>query len=190
MQKLIIFEAMKSDFYIKIENSSAYRKDREQNRNLALRNPDYLNEIIQLSLDLNDKNHHKAYWILELVCEKKLKTFIPFIESFLETIPKLKNDSAIRPASKICLFLAKSNHRANGISLSQLQETQIIETCLDWLIRDEKVAAKATAIKALFVLGKKYDWIHDELKTILQQDYANHSAAYKAVARNTLKKIK
>lgn len=190
MQKLIIFEAMKSDFYIKIENSSAYRKDREQNRNLALRNPDYLNEIIQLSHDLNDKSHHKAYWILELICEKKLKAFIPFIESFLETIPKLKNDSAIRPASKICLFLAKSNHRANGISLSQLQETQIIETCLDWLIRDEKVAAKATAIKALFVLGKKYDWIHDELKTILQQDYANHSAAYKAVARNTLKKIK
>lgn len=190
MQKLIIFGVMKSDFYIKIENSSAYRKDREQNRNLALRNPGYYNEIIQVSLDPDDKNHHKAYWILELICEKKLKTFLPYVDSFLEIIPKLKNDSAIRPASKICLFLAKSNHRANGISLSQLQETQIIEACLDWLIRDEKVAAKAYSIKALFVLGKKYDWIHDELKNILQQDYSNHSAAYKAVARNTLKKIK
>ena len=181
---------MKSDFYIKIENCAAYRKDREQNRNLALRNPDYLNEIIQVAFDLDDKNHHKAFWILELVCEKKLKAFVSFIESFLETIPNLRNDSAIRPASRICLFLAKSNHRANGISLSQLQETQIIEMCLDWLIRDEKVATKSYAIKTLFVLGKKYEWVHDELRTIVEQDYAQHSAAYKATARNTLKKLK
>ncbi|MFC4817479.1 MULTISPECIES: hypothetical protein [unclassified Flavobacterium] len=181
---------MKSDFYIKIENCAAYRKDREKNRNLALRNPDYLKEVTEVAFDLNDKNHHKAFWILELVCEKKLKAFLPYIEQFLETIPNLRNDSAIRPAAKICLFLAKSNHRANGISLSQLQETQIIEMCLDWLIRDEKVATKAYAIKTLFVLGKKYDWVHEELKTIVQQDYAHHTAAYKATARNTLKKIK
>ena len=91
--------------------------------------------------------------------------------------------------SKICLFIAKSNHRSNGINLTQLQETQILEACLDWLIGDEKVATKATSIKTLFVLGKKYDWVHNELKTIIQQGYSENSAAYKAVTRNILKKI-
>jgi len=172
-----------------IDNCSAYRKDREKNRNLALRNPDFLKLLVEVAFDPAQEHHHKACWILELVCEKKLKLIVPHIDLFLETAPRFTNDSAIRPAAKISMFLAKSNHRANGINLSQLQETQIIEQCLDWLISDEKVAAKSYAIKALFVLGKKYDWVHEELKTILEQDYAHHSAAYKATAREVLKRL-
>ena len=67
----------------------------------------------------------------------------------------MTDDSAKRTASHIIFYLAKSNHRSNGITLTQLQETQIIEMCFDWLIRDEKVATKVYAIKALFVLRKK-----------------------------------
>jgi hypothetical protein len=44
-------------------------------------------------------------------------------------------------------------------------------------------------MKALFVLGKKYNWVHDELKNIIEQDYANHSAAYQGATRNLLKKL-
>ena len=87
------------------------------------------------------------------------------------------------------MFLAKSNHRKNGISLTQEQEHNLIEALIDRLIQDEKVAAKVYAMKALFVLGKKYDWVHEELKTIIEQDYSNHSAAYQAATRNLLKKL-
>lgn len=181
---------MKSEFYLKIEQSSAGRAEREKNRNLALRNPEFFQTVLETSLSPHDKNNHKACWILELICEKKLKLFVPFIDTFCEILPNLENDSAIRPMSKICLFLAKSNHRKNGINLSQLQETQLIEMCFDWLIRDEKVATKVYAMKALFVFGKKYDWIYPELKTIIQQDYSKESPAYKASTRIILKKIK
>ena len=104
-------------------------------------------------------------------------------------MPKLKDDSATRPAMKICLFLSKSNHRKNGISLTQEQEHLLIEALLDRLIQNEKVAAKVYAMRALFMLGKKYNWVHDELKIIIEQDYANHSAAYQAATRNLLKKL-
>jgi len=181
---------MRSDLYYHIEECSARRLDREKNRNLALRNEDFLKMIVEIALSTEDKNHHKACWILELVCEKKLKTFIPYIDAFCEAIPSFKNDSAIRPVSKICLFLAKSNHRANGISLSQNQETQIIEICFDWLIRDEKVATKVYAMRTLFILGKKYNWVLPELKIIIEQDYANQSAAFQAATRMLLKKWK
>lgn len=181
---------MKTEFYHRIEQSTAGRMDREKNRNLALRDTDFFETVVSLAFRPDDKNHHKACWILELVCEKKLKLFTPYIDEFCEVIPDLKNDSAIRPMSKICLFLAKSNHRANGIKLTQNQETQIIETCFDWLIRDEKVATKVYAMRALFVLGKKYDWVHPELKNIIQQDYNSHSTAYQAATRMLLKKWK
>lgn len=52
----------------------------------------------------------------------------------------------------------------NGISLTQNQEHNLIEALIDRLIQDEKVASKVYAMKAFFVLGKKYDWVHEELK--------------------------
>lgn len=181
---------MKFEFDSKLDNCTASRKDREANRNYALRNPDYYSYIVVTALNKSHKNHHKACWVLELICEKKIKTFVSYTDTFCDAIRNFTNDSAIRASSKICLFLAKSNHRANGISLNSFQENEIIERCIDWLISDEKVAAKVYAIKALYVLGKKHAWVHSELKTIVEQDYALHSAAYQAATRAIVKKLK
>ncbi|RXR17859.1 hypothetical protein EQG63_10270 [Flavobacterium amnicola] len=181
---------MKSEFYQLLENCTIARKERDKMRNLVIRKPEFIPELCSIAFDLKEDIHIKAYWVLELISEKKLKLLVPYIEDFCETVPKLTDDSAKRTASHIIFYLAKSNHRANGINLTQLQETQIIEMCFDWLIRDEKVATKVYAIKALFVLGKKYDWIHPELKNIIQQDYTTHTAAYQAATRIILKKIK
>jgi hypothetical protein len=180
---------MKTDLVQKIDQSTAHRKSREQLSNYVLRHLDVLQDLLQIAFDTTHKNHVKAFWSLELICEKKLKVFVPNIDLFCEVLPKLKDDSAIRPATKICLFLAKSNHRKNGISLTHDQEHSLIEALLDRLIQNEKVAAKVYAMRALFVLGKKYNWVHGELKTIIEQDYANHSAAYQAATRNLLKKL-
>jgi hypothetical protein len=105
---------------------------------------------------------------------------------FLEKIGQYKNHSAIRPVSKICLFLSKSK----TIKLTENQETKIIETCLEWLIQDEKVATKAYSMRALYNFGKKHSWINEELKTILSQDFFKHTAAYKAAAKDILRKLK
>lgn len=180
---------MKTDLVLKIDQSTAHRKSREQLSNYVLRHLDVLQDFLQIAFDPTHKNHVKAFWSLELVCEKKLKLFVPYLDQFCEVLPQLKDDSAIRPATKICLFLAKSNHRKNGISLTHEQEHSLIEALIDRLIQNEKVAAKVYAMRALFVLGKKHNWVHDELKIIIEQDYANHSAAYQAATRNLLKKL-
>jgi len=41
----------------------------------------------------------------------------------------------------------------------------------------------------LLLLGRKFDWILPELKMVLEQNYENGSAAYKARARMTIEKI-
>jgi hypothetical protein len=65
----------------------------------------------------------------------------------------------------------------------------ITEACFDWLITDTKVASKCYAIRILHLLGNQFYWIHPELKIILEKEYRNHSAGYKAVFREILKKI-
>ena len=92
------------------------------------------------------------------------------------------------------MFLAKlhlKKLKLNEIVLSEKQIESIAEKCLDWIIdENEKVASKAYGIRTLFELGKILDWIYPELKPILADDYMKHTAAYKAVAREILKKIK
>lgn len=179
---------MKQELEEKLSTSTARRKDREHLRNYVIRK-EFINELTEIAFSISNENHVMAFWTLELVCEKKLKLFVPFIDSFCEVLSKLKNDSSIRPATKICFFLAKSNHRKNGISLTHEQEHNLIEACLDRLIQDEKVAAKVYAMKALFVFGKKYRWINEELKNILPQEYPNQSAAYRSATKHILKKL-
>lgn len=179
---------MKTELTLKLDQGNAGRKSRVSISNYVIR-AEKIDELTSIAFDTKNSLHVKAFWNLELVCEKKLKLFVPHIDSFCEVLPKLKDDSATRPATKIGFFLAKSNHRKNGIELSKEQEHNIIEALIDRLIQEEKVAAKVYAMKALFVFGKKYDWINDELKNIITQDYSNHSAAYQSATRNLLKKL-
>ena len=183
---MIIFTPMNTAFYKLIEESTAHRLNREFIRDYVIQNPDKLQFLMEIAQNEKDKIHVKACWSLELIFELKLELILPFLDDFISKIPFYKNDSAIRPASKICMFLSKSK----TIKLAEVQEIKIIETCLDWLIQDEKVATKAYSMRALHQFGKKYPWINDELKTILSQDYPNHSAAYKAAAKDILRKLK
>lgn len=177
---------MDKAFYTIVEKSTAHRLSREFIRDYVFQNPEKLTPLMEIGLNENDKIHIKALWGLELILELKLELIFPFLDIFTSKIAQYRNDSAIRPVSKICLFLSKSK----TVQLTEKQETKIIETCLDWLIQDEKVAAKAYAMRALYHFGKKHPWINETLKTILSQDYSNHSAAYKAAAKDILKKLK
>ncbi|MCD8518295.1 MAG: hypothetical protein LRY32_00765 [Flavobacterium sp.] len=123
--------------------------------NFAMKDENHLKEMIQLAFDTKEELHVKAFWSLDLVCEKKLKQFVPYIEDFCSILPKIKDDSALRPATKIAFFLVKSNHRKNGISLTQEQEHNLIEALIDRLIQNEKVAAKVYANESAFCFGKE-----------------------------------
>ena len=177
-----------------IDQSNAHRFSRDENAFFILKNIGLFPDFMEIVFDVNDKNHFKACWILELVLDEKLELILPYLDSFCENLNHYTNHSAIRSVSKICMFLAKwhiKNLKLNEIVLSEKHIEDIAEKCLDWIIdENEKVASKAYAIRTLFELGKILDWIYPELKRILMEDYMKHSAAYKAVAREILKKLK
>ena len=186
---------MKKDYLIEQLEAmqNAKRSNRERVANLVLNELDLMPFLMDILFDVNNKISIKAAWTLEIVCEKNLNLIIPYLDTFTTNIGTLKFDSAVRPASKICNFLAiayysKNEHEIQK-KLSKNHIDRIIETGFDWLISNHKVATKAYIMNALFLFGKKYDWVHEELKLILLQNIPTESAAYKARGRITLELI-
>lgn len=167
--------------------STAHRKSRDDNAAYVLRHG-LSDDLIALALETANKNHFKACWILELVLEQNLDLLTPRLAEFCDNLPNWVNDSALRSVSKICMFCAKRLKQIPDF-LSEKQILQITEACFQWVISDEKVAAKAYAIFTLYETGKKLDWVYPELIPVLQHGFPDHSPAYQSVARKVLGKI-
>ncbi|MGG7037022.1 MAG: hypothetical protein ACI7YS_17780 [Flavobacterium sp.] len=176
---------MNEDYYNRIANSSALRESRVNNKSYTLSNPEYLSDLIQMAFDTKDKNHHKACWVLELVCEEQPELLLPYLDKFCEVLTKYTREQALRPIAKICMLAAKKLKT----HLTEIQEEKIVSACFDWLIGKHKVAPKVYAIYTLNSFAKKNDWIRQELLNIIEKDFSEQSAAYKAAAKEVLRKL-
>jgi hypothetical protein len=182
---------MSSELQLKLDYVNAYRENRLKVAQEVLENPSLFDELVQICFSPSDKNNHKACWILEFVSYEELTWLQPHLDFFCSNLKVLKDESSLRPIAKVVQLLIKSHYKKdqNSISLSENNLQDCIEASFDWLINDTKVATKAYSIRTLYILGNQYNWIHPELQIILNKDYANHSAAYKAVAKEVLKKL-
>lgn len=183
---------MLSELQKKLDYVNAYRENRLKAAQNVLENPSLFCELVSICFSPEDKNNHKACWILEFVSYEELHWLQPHLDFFCSNLKILRDESAMRPIAKVTQLLVKSHYKKNenGIKLSEENIQDCIEASFDWLINDTKVATKAYSIRTLYILGNYYDWIHPELKVILDKDFGDHSAAYKAVAKEVLKKIK
>lgn len=177
---------MNTSFYNKITEGKAYKSFREGNKDYVLSNLEHLDDLISVAFTISDKNHHKAFWVIELICEKDCSLFLPYIDDFIALLPKFKDDKAKRPVSRVCMFLTSDKH----IQLTSSQQNKLIENCFDWLINNEKIAVKAYAMKALYFLSKTNDWVIPDFKQIVTTDFPNQSAGYKACTKEILRKLK
>lgn len=183
---------MEATLYDRIKNTKALRESRDGNKNYIISHPQHLPDLIHFAFNYTDADSHKACWILEFVAYEKPEWLQPHLGFFCENLQFLRDESAIRPIAKICQLLVTEHFKKNenGIQLSPEHLQKITEACFDWLIGDTKVAPKAYAMRTLFELGQHADWIIGELRTIVEKGYFEHSAAYKAAARDILKKMR
>lgn len=177
--------AIGEQFRQSVRQSTSARKSRHQIAAYVLRHPGLADELISLAIDVGDENHFKACWILELVLERDLSPIAARLGEFCDALNVFTHDSAVRPVTKICLFCAAELEK-NRDFLSEKQLVQITEASFERLISDEKVAAKANAIKTLYETGKYLDWVYPELRPLLQHGFAGHSPAYKLAAKKLL----
>jgi hypothetical protein len=169
---------------------SGYRDKRVLAAQFVLNHPAHFEELLHLCFATEDEKSYKASWVLEQVAYSQLEWWQPHLDFFCTRLKLLQHESAIRPIAKTMQLLVENHFKKNTTQLSPKQLEQITECCFDWLISDTKVAAKCYSIRTLFVLGKSNDWIYPELQIIIEKDYPAQSAAYKAVAKEILRKIK
>jgi len=183
-----------AQLYEKLNDVDSSRKKRIEHAHFVINDPELIEKLMEVLFMVDDKMSCKAAWVLEFACNEDLEVLLPYLDIFTENIHKVQLDSAVRPVAKICELLAKTIYsKENNSVKSALQfkhKEKIIETCFDIMINDEKIAPKAYAMNTLYLFGKDFDWIHPELLQILERDFPNQSAGFKARARHILNKIK
>ena len=177
----------------KLDFPRAYRKTRLEIAQWVIGHPEYVLHLLDFCFKTEQDISYKATWILEFVCTERLDLILPHLDHFFRNIPLVKRDQAVRPLSKICLILANKNYKKKEEMVLDVfnmkHKETMTECCFDWLITDQKVACEAYSMHALFLLGTEIEWIHNELKTIIEQNIHRKSAGYKAQGRKILKKI-
>ncbi len=173
---------MEMTFFNRIKESNASLDCRKDLRDYVSENPNLMSDLLASATDLTTKNHYKAVWIIEMLAETNIELLIPFIDQIFDTAPNYKHESAIRGISRTILFLTTSKK----ITLQIEHQKKCIETSLDRLISEAKIAPKVYAMYTLAHFAKNEDWIKQELLMIINKDYVFQSAGYKAAARAVL----
>jgi hypothetical protein len=175
---------------INLSNINHSKENREKIAKHLVNYPKNIQEFIDLISAKKEEEYFKAAWALEFVSRVNCTTLLPYFNQLI-TLAKVETaDQAIRPFAKIFeTFVLKhyKNELTQPLSNSQLEA--ISEQCFDWLITDQKVAAKAYSMTTLYKLGLTFSWIHPELKMYLEAHFNEGSAAFKARAKQILKKL-
>lgn len=181
---------MRSQLLTQLDLVSGYKNQRVLVAQFVLNHPPLFEELIHICFDHDTEKSYKACWVLEQVVFHKIEWLQPHLDFLCQHLKQLQHDSAIRPMAKVVQLVVENHFQKNTLQLSTHQLEQITECCFDWLISNTKVASKCYSMRTLFVLGKSNDWIYPELQIIIEKEYSTQSAAFKAVSKELLKKIK
>ena len=167
------------------------RENRQRVANIVLENQNLFKDLVTLTFKVDDKTSIKAAWILEWICtHHHLNWMVPYLDEFSNNISTLKFDSAIRPCAKICEHLANAFYASKENEIKQnLTNTQIdkIVSCgFDWLITPQKIAVRAYTMNTLYLFGLDRDWIHPELKHLIETKIIHESKGCKARGKHIL----
>ncbi|MBM1107569.1 adenylosuccinate lyase [Aurantibacter crassamenti] len=184
----------KTDLIQKLEYINHTREKRGKMAELALSTPKMIPQLLEIAFEKNNNISNKAIWVTEYTIKQNVSLLLPYLDFFTNNIQNVKQEQGIRPIAKMCELLLidyySKKETASKDSVKKVHLEHITTACFDWLIGEHNVAPKAHAMTCLYLLGNDFDWIHPELKMILEQNYVTGSAAYKARARRVLSKLK
>ena len=187
---------MSIDFLISVLNDmkNPARVNRNNAANIVLAQPNLIKHLVDLTFDVNNKLSIKAAWVLEWICTHHgIEHILPYLDRFTTNISIVRFDSAVRPCAKICEHLANAFTSKKGnktkTTLTQSHIDAIIETGFDWLITDQKIAVRAYTMTFLYLFGLQKDWVHPELKHLIETKIIHESKGCKARGKYILEMI-
>ena len=161
---------------------------------LVVENPSLVAVVLNRVFDEDGTGFFNAAWVFDNVMRTDLSLLLPHIEDFVTGLHKLRSESTIRPMAHVCEMLSKAYFKKKDAAFQKKVTDEHLEKlvtiCFDWLIGKHKVAAKVFAMTSLLYLGEKFDWVHAELKLVLEQTMAGGTTGYKNRAQKTLQKLR
>ncbi len=159
-----------------------------------LQHPQLVHNMLEIAFQNDNPISARACRVLEYAARQDLRYLDPHLDQWVSGLSGLHLDSSIRPMAKICELLVLEYYgeaSKTGTSCLAPKHLEImVSACFNWLIGPHKVAPKAYSMTSLYHLGKDHDWVHAELQLLLENEYSNGSAAYKARARQILWKLR
>ncbi|WP_379953220.1 adenylosuccinate lyase [Dokdonia sp. R78006] len=183
-----------SELYNELAYVNHSREKRAYYAQLILNEPSLTELVIEILFMVDDARSPKAGWIAEFATKEDITIILPHLELFTTKMHTVYQDAALRPVSKICEELAISYFKIKNpqtrASLTKIQRERMVTSAFDWLITDQKVAVKAYSMTSLYYLGTEFNWIHEDLQRIMEENYMTSSAAYKARCKHITAWIK
>ncbi|WP_405252971.1 adenylosuccinate lyase [Dokdonia sp. Asnod3-C12] len=183
-----------SELYNELAYVNHSREKRAYYAQLILNEPSLTELVIEILFMVDDARSPKAGWIAEFATKEDITIILPHLELFTTKMHTVYQDAALRPVSKICEELAISYYKMKNLqtraSLTKIQRERMVTSAFDWLITDQKVAVKAYSMTSLYYLGTEFNWIHEDLQRIMEENYMTSSAAYKARCKHITAWIK
>lgn len=170
---------------------NAKKAYREQGADEILRRPELLGCLIDATFFDDRELSVRAAWVLELCCLEEPRLIIPHLQNFTLRLHELKDESALRPAAKICALLSRLYAEEPWEPFDPDSEWigALVSSGFEWLTGPHKVATQVFAMDTLYHWGLRFDWIHGELLSILDQAYGGGSPGYRSRARKIMDKI-
>ena len=165
-------------------------KNRSRVASLFIDKPAYIGLLLEILFESKKELCIKAAYTLELVCLEDITSLEPHLDIYTSNIQHVTNGSAVRSLSKISSLLAIAYARNYPSTIRNRMNSQhielFIEAGFDWLISEHKVAIKAHSMELLYQLGLEVDWVHGELKLIIEKNMGYESCGYQARGKKIL----
>jgi len=177
-----------------ILNSGRLSKEKiDQLVNTLKYSPELTGCLLNKVFEEDKTGEFNASWTFDHLMRKKLVYLLPHFEEFTLGLAHMNSESCIRPMAHVCqmimeaYFEKKDKVFIENINFNQLE--RILTVCFDWLIGPHKVAAKVFSMTSLFYLGMHFDWVHPELRLVLEETISQGTSGYKNRAKKTLDKL-
>lgn len=159
----------------------------------SLANNELIIELLENIARVDAKDSVYSARILELSVKKNLDVVLPNLEQFCGLLRHIKRDGSLRACAKIIELLCIAYFVKYKPTVIAHLDDKILETFtevgFDWMITDKAIAIQAHAMYSLYLLGHKFDWIHDELVLVINQHLPDGSIGYKNRGRKVIRAI-
>lgn len=152
--------------------------------------PDLVEVLLDTIYQEDKEGTFNASWVFDHLMRKRLAFLLPQLDKFCSGLATLQSESCIRPMAHVCQMITEAYFKKKDSSfrkkVTEIHLDQMVTACFDWLIGEHKMAAKVFAMTSLLHLGKKFEWIHPELRSVLEQSMGDGTAGYRNRAEKTL----